>query len=487
MNRQLILLIGGALCAGTSVHAQDDSATPSAERWSIHFQATSIGQHHGSFPSLYEGENSLPSHPESRVSLTATVFLAFRVNSWTELVFNPEDAGGKGFGQVTGIAGFTNGEIPRVSQATPTLYPARGFIRNTWAIGSETHAVEGGPNQLAGPLPVCRFTMITGKFALTDYFDNNSYSHDPRRQFMNWSLMSNGAWDYPADTRGYTIGAMQELTMRDWSLRAASVLEPTEANGPTFDTRIAKNRGEAVEWEGRYRAMGHSGALRILGFLNRERAGTFRDSILPDGGDGSCGYPAARHKEIRLRPESRAGNREGRWDLCTLWMERRQDRGMGIHANRPFRERRAVLTGAAVETARRQHRGGGCAKLPFRRRSEFPGRRRSGIHHRRRTAELQAGVDRGSLLRLARPPGVDFHPRLPARRESSLQSRPGTCLRGEFTGALGAVAQCAQAPIPALRNPLRLRAARPARRPPRRTASAAGRRPGSAPPSGRPR
>jgi high affinity Mn2+ porin len=284
VNRQLILLIGGALCAGTSVHAQDDSATPSAERWSIHFQATSIGQYHGSFPSSYEGENSLPSHPESRVSLTATVFLAFRVNSWTELVFNPEDAGGKGFGQVTGIAGFTNGEIPRVSQATPTLYPARGFVRNTWAIGSETHAVEGGPNQLAGPLPVCRFTMITGKFALTDYFDNNSYSHDPRRQFMNWSLMSNGAWDYPADTRGYTIGALQELTMRDWSLRAASVLEPTEANGPTFDTRIAKNRGEAVEWEGRYRAMGHSGALRILGFLNRERAGTFRDSILPDGG-----------------------------------------------------------------------------------------------------------------------------------------------------------------------------------------------------------
>ena len=284
MNRQLILLIGGALCAGLTAHAQDDSDSLSTERWSIHFQATSIGQHHGSFPSLYEGENSLPSHPESRVSLTATIFLVYRVNSWTELVFNPEDAGGKGFGQVTGIAGFTNGEIPRVSQATPTLYAARGFIRNTWAIGSETQAMEDGPNQLAGSLPVCRFTTITGKFALTDYFDNNSYSHDPRRQFMNWALMSNGAWDYPADVRGYTIGAIQELTMREWSLRAASVMEPTEANGPTLDTRLAKNRGEAVEWEGRYRPMGHDGALRILGFLNHERAGTFRDAMLPDGG-----------------------------------------------------------------------------------------------------------------------------------------------------------------------------------------------------------
>ena len=132
----------------------------------MHFQATSIGQHHGSFPSLYEGTNSLPPHPESRVSLTATVFLAYRVNSWTELVVDPEVAGGKGFGQVTGIAGFTNGEIPRVATATPTLYVARGFMRNTWAIGPERQVIEGDPNQLAGAQPVCRFTLITGKFAI---------------------------------------------------------------------------------------------------------------------------------------------------------------------------------------------------------------------------------------------------------------------------------------------------------------------------------
>jgi high affinity Mn2+ porin len=125
--------------------------------------------------------------------------------------------------------------------------------------------------------------MITGKFAVTDYFDNNRYSHDPRSQFMNWSLMYNGAWDYPADTRGYAIGAMQELTVRSWSLRAASVMEPTEANGPTFDTRIAKNRGEAAEWERRYSLKARPGVLRLLGFLNRERAGTFRDAPLVNG------------------------------------------------------------------------------------------------------------------------------------------------------------------------------------------------------------
>ena len=275
----LILAIAGALCA----FAQDDGENDNTARWSVHFQATSIGQEHGPFASLYEGVNSLPPHSEYRVSLTTTAYLVYRLNSWTEIVVNPEAAGGRGLGEVTGIAGFTNGEITRVSQATPTLYLARAYIRNTWALGSETQVVESGPNQLQGRIPVCRFTLLTGKFAITDYFDNNSYSHDPRRQFINWSLMYNGAWDYPADTRGYTIGSMQELTMHTWSLRTVIVLERTEANGPTLDTRIAKNRGEAVEWEQRYKPFGHAGALRVLGFLNREDAGTFREALLQPG------------------------------------------------------------------------------------------------------------------------------------------------------------------------------------------------------------
>jgi high affinity Mn2+ porin len=283
VNRALILPIAGCLFAWLPAGAQDAGNDAAPEHWSVHFQATSIGQHHGSFPSLYEGQNSLPPHPENRVSLTATVFLVYRVNSWTELVVDPEIAGGKGFGQVTGVAGFPNGEIPRVGSATPTLYVARAYLKNTWALGPETEMLEAGQNQLSGKVPARRFTAINGRFAITDFFDNNTYSHDPRRQFMNWSLMYNGAWDYPSDVRGYSIGSLQELTMRGWSLRSAVVMEPTEANGATYDTRVAKNRGVSVEWEKRHQPMGHAGAWRVLGFLNRERAGTLRDAILPDG------------------------------------------------------------------------------------------------------------------------------------------------------------------------------------------------------------
>jgi len=287
VKRLITLCLALCALAGTSwcqeidgQPADVEAAPPAAGRaWSLHFQATSIGQQHGWFPSFYEGDNSLPSHPEHRVSVTGTVFLSVRLNQHCEFVVDPEIAGGRGFGLVTGIAGFTNGEIPRVASATPTLYVARGYVRYTVPIGGEVEHVESAPNQAPGIVPVSRFSWITGKFAITDFFDNNSYSHDPRTQFMNWSLMYNGAWDYPADVRGYTIGTFQELEMRYWALRTASVLEPTQANGPTLDTRIGRNRGLALEYARRYSIAGRRGAFRVLAFQNKEHAGTYREAL----------------------------------------------------------------------------------------------------------------------------------------------------------------------------------------------------------------
>ena len=279
VNRLILFcLLAGVCCTG-----QEPTHPILWRNWSAHFQATSIGQQHGSFPSLYEGDNSLPPHSEFRASVTATAFVSLRLNPHCEFVVNPEIAGGRGFGGVTGIAGFTNGEIPRVAAATPTLYLARGYVRFSIPLGNrmvETAAP-------AAPVPATELTLITGKFALTDFFDNNKYSHDPRSQFMNWSLMSNGAWDYPADTRGYTVGAFQEFRTGAWSVRTAAVMEPTTANGGTLDTRVGVNRGVVLESERRYAFAGHGGAARVLVFENLERAGTFRKAMrgagqLPD-------------------------------------------------------------------------------------------------------------------------------------------------------------------------------------------------------------
>lgn len=285
VNRFVTFIAWGFLSLPLLLHGQEaaDQPQPTAEKWwSVHFQATSIGQHHGSFPALYSGPNSLPSHPENRVSLTATAFLAAHFAHW-QFVANPEVAGGEGFGGVTGIAGFTNGEMPRVQKATPALYLARAFASYAIPLGAETEHVEDGPNQAGGPQSVRRLTLTGGKFAVTDFLDDNTYSNDPRTQFMNWSIMYNGAWDYPADTRGYTVGVLAELSMRRWSLRVANAMMSTVANGPVLDTRVAENRGNVVEWESRYSPAGQPGVFRVLGFANTYHGGTFREAMLANG------------------------------------------------------------------------------------------------------------------------------------------------------------------------------------------------------------
>jgi carbohydrate-selective porin OprB len=114
---------------------------------------------------------------------------------------------------------------------------------------------------------------------LTDFFDNNRYSHDPRTQFMGWGVMYNGAWDYPADVRGYTWGWVHEFHTRNWSVRYASAAEPRVANGLRFDRRILKDRGDVFEGEYRYTVSKHPGTVRALEYLNHADAGTYSEAI----------------------------------------------------------------------------------------------------------------------------------------------------------------------------------------------------------------
>lgn len=264
------------LC-GFPLAAQDPPApvADSPERWNLYYQATSIGQHHGSFYSAYEGPLSLSSHPESEASLTTTLFFGLNLGDYTQFYFDPEIAGGRGFSNVDGLANASNGELPRVASATPKPYIARLFISHDFAIGSEKETVESDADQLSGPRPLQRYTIVAGRFTLTDYFDNNRFTHDPREQFMGWAVMYNGAWDYPADTRGYTWGWVHELHMRRWSLRYGSAAEPKVANGLRFDRRLFRDRGDVLEGERRYSPRSHPGAVRLLSYLNHTDSGRY--------------------------------------------------------------------------------------------------------------------------------------------------------------------------------------------------------------------
>jgi len=255
-----------------------DTPAPS-ERWNLYYQATSIGQYHGTFNAPYGGPLSLQDNVERDVSLTTTLFLGLRLNHNTTLYFDPEIAGGKGFSNVDGIANPPNGEIPRVATATPKPYLARLYIAHDFGFGSEKEHVESDANQLAGDRPVVRYSIYAGRFTVTDFFDNNAYTHDPRMQFMAWGVMYNGAWDYPADVRGYTWGWVHEFHTRNWSFRYGSAGEPKVANGPRFDHRILRDHGDTVEVERRYSIGDRAGAVRALGFANHADAGTYADAL----------------------------------------------------------------------------------------------------------------------------------------------------------------------------------------------------------------
>jgi hypothetical protein len=257
-----------------------DQKSQAPERWNLFWQATSIGQYHGTFPSPYESQFSLKNHPERVVSLTSTLFFALRLDSNTQLYFNSEIAGGKGFSGVNGLANSSNGELPRVASATPKPYLARLYLSHDFGFGNEKESFESDENQLAGERPMIRYTIRVGRFTLTDFFDNNRYSHDPRTQFISWAAMYNGAWDYPADVRGYTWGWVHEFHARNWSFRYASAAMPKVANGLRFDRRILRNRGDVFEGEYRYDVRKHPGAVRALEYLNHADAGTYSEAIL---------------------------------------------------------------------------------------------------------------------------------------------------------------------------------------------------------------
>jgi high affinity Mn2+ porin len=274
----MLKLFALAALLPTILAAQDPPSTAD-QRWNLHVQATSIGQYHGNFPALYSGDFSLAKHQEAEVSLTSTLFFGLRLWRNTYLYVDPEVAGGRGFSGVNGIANFPNGEMPRVAAATPKPYLARAYITQDIALGAARESVEDEENQLAGSRPERRYSVTVGRFTLTDFFDDNKYSHDPRTQFMGWAVMYNGAWDYPADTRGYTWGWVHELHMKHWSLRYGSAAEPRVANGLRFDRRILRDRGDVIEGELRVKPNGHDGVIRALSYFNHTDSGSYANAL----------------------------------------------------------------------------------------------------------------------------------------------------------------------------------------------------------------
>jgi high affinity Mn2+ porin len=273
----LFTLLNLFLFPFASLSAQEKEYKDS--HWSFHFQQTLVVQGHPSFSAPYSGRNSLSDQDESHTSLTSTFYFGRRLWPGAELYFNPEVAGGSGLSSTTGVAGFPNGEIYRIDQLKPQLYVARAFLRQIFSLSDKMEDVDDGQNTIAGKQPADRIALTLGKISLLDFFDDNTYSHEPRSSFLNWALMGNGAWDYPADTRGYTWALLAEYIRPTFAVRFATAMLPTYANGPTFDSNVANAHGEALEFEFKNVLSSTANAIRLFFYRNTARMGNYREAI----------------------------------------------------------------------------------------------------------------------------------------------------------------------------------------------------------------
>ena len=269
----LLSILLAALLLPASAFAQDDEA------WNAHFQATYVRQVQPAFHSPYAGPHSLSGQPGASYSVTGTAALGLRLGDATEVYLDPEVAQGVPLSGLGGMAAFPNGELAKTSGASLKLYRARFFARHTFELGGDAVAVEGDANQLKSTYDSKRVVITAGEVSVLDLFDANTLAHDPRTQFMNWALMTYGAYDYPADARGYTSGLAVDVDDGPWTLRAGRFAEPRSPNGLPLDLHLLRRYGDQVELVHTHEAGAYAGAVRVLAFRSRARMATYGDAL----------------------------------------------------------------------------------------------------------------------------------------------------------------------------------------------------------------
>jgi high affinity Mn2+ porin len=105
-----------------------------------------------------------------------------------------------------------------------------------------------------------------------------SYAHDPRNDFLNWSIIDAGAFDYAADAWGYTYGAAVEWSQPWWTVRTGLFTLSKVPNSKGLDTRVFDQYQVDQEVEERHTLFGQPGKLKLLGFLSHGRMGRYTEA-----------------------------------------------------------------------------------------------------------------------------------------------------------------------------------------------------------------
>lgn len=240
-------------------------------------QMNFIFQTHPPFHADYSGKNSLSPDYEKATSRVLTLYTGVRINDSAELLVDIEEAGGTALSTGLGLAGNTDLDIVRNPLLSKAPYLGRGMIHKVFALSSDKVENQRSFLSLFDELPRRRLEIRFGKFSMPDCFDVNSVGSDTHFQFMNWSVDNNGAWDYAADTRGYTVGLVADYEDRNWGFRFAEALMPKVANGIDLVWRPWQVHAENWEYELRRGVLPKkAGVVRVLAYTNYANMGIYR-------------------------------------------------------------------------------------------------------------------------------------------------------------------------------------------------------------------
>ena len=246
--------------------------------WNLHMEATYIGQWHPGFPAQYSGPQSLDSHAESAETVDYDLYLGARL--WHGAEFHVDGLYWQGFGfnHTLGMEAFPNAEAYKVGNQAGNVAPVRVFIRQTIGLGGDQEPVADDALHLGGRQDISRITLTVGQMSVLDVFDQNSYAGDPTTQFLNWALVGNEGWDYPANSLGYITGFAAELNQPNWTARYGFFQMPRVSNGMAEDYAFLDAWGMVTELERRFAIHDHPGAVRWLAFLNRAHMGSYAEA-----------------------------------------------------------------------------------------------------------------------------------------------------------------------------------------------------------------
>jgi high affinity Mn2+ porin len=282
--------------------ATEEPAEGPPQKYNLHAQYTFTGMGYPGFSATYSNPaylvygtgSSLPTQGQARETQSADAYFGYRLGSNTEFHIDTLVWQGYGLNNTYGIGDFPDGEAFKVGVRYPHFSVTRFFLRTTINLdGKRQESVEDDLLTLRGKQDTNRITITAGRFSVKDVFDNNQYSNDPRGQFMNWALMANAAYDYPADALGFTTGIAIEWNRPKWTLRygwfqmskyrnsftaeSQYLTIPAEAAGG--DGKIFQDWGMVTELEHRHTLRAHPGALRLLAFDNRANMGSYKAAV----------------------------------------------------------------------------------------------------------------------------------------------------------------------------------------------------------------